>query len=660
MRKIKLLLVICSLFLASSIKSQVLTYKGLYLDSFNTIVGDLIKEDSLLNYLKDSAYNAIICYNISSTISSDQTSLKNKNLASFIKRARTSYGIKYVMASSESYNTHLTLSIPYNRSRLDTNERFTHFYLEFEFWNKNNTASGGYYCTTYLYPKGYTCDTSGAFKYYKKMAISLDSLASTINCKSATYVGSPNAGQSKFIASTFDFILCDNYTSNTANIYFDVKTNFSNFGSTSKTVNIVPIFASYSPGGIFLGDYLKAHSESSIYNSLFFPRYSAETGTWKSKINLMGYQWYRYSGMPHNGNYNCKTPYSLTITSISNNSATISWLSDNTNDYMFKYRAVGDLNWTSISTVNKFYILSGLSSGASYEACVGSICNPPSDLLSTVLRFTTIGCKIPDGFVALSTTNNSFDIKWNRITGSTGYNVQYRTLGESLWKTTSTLTNSCSLTGLLSSMNYEIRIQSICGSILSDYSTICIVKTLNVACQLPTNINAISPTTTSLSFNWVAYSSALSYNFNIRKKGSSSWTVFSTVDVFKNLSSLSTASTYEYQLQSVCADGNSLYSNIASAKTATNTTNCIIPSGIFIDNITSTSADVNFNIVNGSTSYTIQYRKFGNTKWSSLTTYFLKKTISSLSSLTKYEVKVKSNCSGNNGVYSQIYTFTTK
>lgn len=660
MKKLKLLLLICSLFLASSIKSQTLKYKGLYIDSFNTIVGDPLKEDSLLNYLKDSSYNAMICYNISNTISSDQTSLKNKNLASFIKRARISYGIKYVMASSESYNTHLTLSIPYNKARLDTNERFTHFYLEFEFWNRNSTATGGYYCTSYLSPKGYTCDTAGAFKYYKKIATSLDSLSATINCKSATYVGNPNAGQARFIANTFDFILCDNYTSNTANIYFDVKTNFSNFGSTAKVVNIVPIFASYSPGGIFLGDYLKTHSESSVYNSLFLPRYSAETGTWKSKINLMGYQWYRYSGMPHNGNYNCKTPYSLSLTSVSNNSATISWLSDKTNDYMFKYRAVGDLNWISISTVNKFYILSELSPGTNYEACVGSICNPPSTNFSNILRFATAGCQIPDGFVAMNTTNSSFDIKWNSVVGSTGYNIQYRTLGASIWKTTTSLTNSLSLIGLLSSMNYEIRIQSICGTISGDYSTIYIIKTLNIACQLPTNLTAISPTTSSLSFNWVAYSSALSYNFNIRKKGSSSWTVFSTVDVFKKLSSLSTASIYEYRIQSVCVDGSSLYSNISSTTTASNTTNCITPSGIFIDNITSSSADVNFSIVNGSSSYTIQYRKFGNTKWSSLSTYFLKKTIASLSSMTKYEVKVKSNCSGNNGVYSSIYTFTTK
>lgn len=660
MRKLKLLLLICSLFIAGSIKSQTLKYKGIYIDSFNTIVGDIVKEDSLLNYLKDSSYNAIICYNISSTISSDQTSVKNKNLAAFIKRARTSYGIKYVMASSESYNTHLTLSIPYNKARLDTNERFTHFYLEFEFWNKNSTSTGGYYCTSYLSPKGYTCDTSGAFKYYKKMAISLDSLSATINCKSATYVGSPNAGQAKFIANTFDFILCDNYTSNTANIYFDVKTNFSNFGSTIKIVNIVPIFASYSPGGVFLGDYLKTNSESSVYNSLFLPRYSAETGTWKSKINLMGYQWYRYSGMPHDGNYNCKTPYSLSLTSVSNNSARISWISDNTNDYIFKYRAVGDLNWISISTVNKFYILSGLSSGTNYEVCVGSICNPPSTILSDILRFTTTGCQIPDGFVALNTTNSSFDIKWNSVVGSTGYNIQYRTLGETVWKTVSSSTNSLSLKGLLSSMNYEIRIQSICGSISSDYSTIYIVKTLNTVCQLPTNMSVISPTTSSLSFSWVAYSNALSYNFNIRKKGASSWTTFSTVDVFKNLSSLSIASTYEYQIQSVCSDGSSLYSNIASIITASNTTNCLTPSGIYIDNITSSGADVNFSIVNGSSSYTIQYRKFGNTKWSSLSTYFLKKTITSLSSMTKYEVKVKSNCSGNNGVYSPIYTFTTK
>jgi hypothetical protein len=254
--------------------AQTLPYKGIYIDSFDGIVGNAQKEDSLLHYLQDSSFNSIICYSISSCLSTTQSSTKNTNMASFIKRARTQFGIKNVLASSENYDTFKNLISPYNVSRTDSLERFNYYYLEFEFWNVHSTSpvsstNNGYYCTTYLGPKGYSCDTAGAFSYYRKMLTSLDSLAVRNGIRSATYVGKPNQGQAQFISRTVDLLLCDNYTANTAYIYDNTKQRLSWFGSTAKTLRVVPIFASYSPGGSFLGDYLTTapagpHSENSI------------------------------------------------------------------------------------------------------------------------------------------------------------------------------------------------------------------------------------------------------------------------------------------------------------------------------------------------------------------------------------------------------------
>ena len=198
--------------------AQTPAYKGMYVDNFDNIIGNAAEEDSLLHYLKDSSFNAIICYNISSVISSTASNPKNATLASFMKRARTQYGIKNILASSENYDTFLTLVSPYNRSRTDTSERFTYYYLEFEFWNLHkvsprSTTNDGYYCDNYLYPRGYTCDTAGAFRYYRKMLKSVDSLANVDHIKSATYIDAPNIGQCQFIAKTTDFVLCEVYTS---------------------------------------------------------------------------------------------------------------------------------------------------------------------------------------------------------------------------------------------------------------------------------------------------------------------------------------------------------------------------------------------------------------------------------------------------------------
>ena len=121
-------------------QSQSVAYKAIFIDTFDNIVGNTAKEDSLLHYLKDSSYNSIICYQVSSVVSSVINSTKNTNLASFLKRARTQYGIKNVSASSEIYDTFRDLISPYNRSRADSNERFNYYYLEFEFWNVHSTS----------------------------------------------------------------------------------------------------------------------------------------------------------------------------------------------------------------------------------------------------------------------------------------------------------------------------------------------------------------------------------------------------------------------------------------------------------------------------------------------------------------------------------------
>jgi len=752
-----------------STQSQTIAYKGIYIDTFDGIVGNTIKEDSLLHYLKDSSFNSIICYRMSNVVSSTVTSTKNSNLASFLKKARTQYGIKNVLASSESYSTFNTLIAPYNRSRNDSNERFNYFYLEFEFWNVHSTspvssANNGYYCSTYLSPKGYSCDTAGAFKYYKKMLKSLDSLANKDGIRSATYVGNPNMGQCKFIANTVDLLFCDNYTSSINNIYSDVKLLFSYFGSTAKTLQIVPIFASYSPGGNFLGDWLTKtptgpHSEKGVYTNYFLPRYTAETAAWKAKLNLIGYQWYRYSGMPHNGNFSsgnfCTSPTNLIAANVTSTSATLSWLSNSSSlaytvqyrivgstswlgpigstaknitlsnlragsnyefqvssscissssaysassqfstsniaacgipigltanaitantatlswmptsgasSYKVQYRKVGSSSWTSNSSSTTSIALQSLSASSIYEIQVRSNCASGSSAYSASYLFSTPApvCSIPTTLTTSSLTSNSVTLKWAAISGVSGYTLQYRLIGTTTWATTTSTTNSKSILALTANSNYEFQVQTKCSSTnASNYSTTANFTTLPSGCGTPLLVQATAATTNSFTISWQASAMANSYKIQYKKVSASTWITTSTTNTLKNISSLSAATTYEFQVAAVCAAGTSTYSPISSITTLSNALVCETPTGLFASNNNLSSVTLNWLTVNGANSYKVQYRKSGSSSWNNKTTSFTNKNITGLIAHTTYEYQVQTICSSGQSAFSISGYFVT-
>ena len=123
-------------------------FRGIYIDSFDNILGNTVKEDSLLQYAADSSYNYLALYDLQTINFSNSTQVNT--LASFIRKAKETYGIASIGAVGENYNTFLNKIAPYNANRTNVNEKFDVFNLEFEFWTTASVNPGGYYCTQYL------------------------------------------------------------------------------------------------------------------------------------------------------------------------------------------------------------------------------------------------------------------------------------------------------------------------------------------------------------------------------------------------------------------------------------------------------------------------------------------------------------------------------
>lgn len=90
-----------------------------------------------------------------------------------------------------------------------------------------------------------------------------------------------------------------------------------------------------------------------------------------------------------------------------------------------------------------------------------------------------------------------------------------------------------------------------------------------------------------------------------------------------------------------------------------NTPTCTQPTGLFTQEITSTSAKMKWSQVIGAGSYNVRYRQTGTTTWSTNITYFNELVESSLSPFTTYEFQVQTNCGSYNSAYSSVNTFTT-
>ena len=293
-KKYTLLLLIILPFI--SLRSQ--TIKGLYVDVFSTIIGNTTKEDSLLNYSQFNGFNYLALYDLWPVhVTYDLTNSSTCTvLANFIQKAKQNFGVLQVGAVGENFFFFNNVIKIYNQQHTNPLQKFDVYNVEFEFWNTTSVSAGNYYCTTYLQPSGYSCDTAGAFSYYKKLIHQVDSLATAGGVISETYVGWFNQGQAVTIANTVDRILLHDYISNYSSLYSYIKQRLQYIAARNIITDVIPIFSA-EPS--FMGPWLSTHNVSTPYNDLQ-TSLTNETGTWKQYINLKGYQWFAYSFMPYN------------------------------------------------------------------------------------------------------------------------------------------------------------------------------------------------------------------------------------------------------------------------------------------------------------------------------------------------------------------------
>ena len=294
--------------LASQVRSQSPAFRGIYLDKFSTILGNTVKEDSVLQYAADSSFNYIALYDLQSINFSNSTSV-NK-LANFIRKAHQVYGIASIGAVGESYSTFQSKIGPYNSSRTNVDEKFNVFNLEFEFWTTSSVSPGGNYCVQYLQPNGCSCDSSGGFKFFITNMHLIDSLATVQGATSETYLGWFNQGQGSQIQRNVKRILLHAYRVDPSSVYGYSKSRLQYLASNNSVVNVAPIFSSEP---IFMGPWLNSHQQNEAYTK-YKTDFQSDVSSFVPYINMLGYQWFDFGYMPKPVPGAITTPFTPTIT----------------------------------------------------------------------------------------------------------------------------------------------------------------------------------------------------------------------------------------------------------------------------------------------------------------------------------------------------------
>lgn len=289
--------------------------------------------------------------------------------------------------------------------------------------------------------------------------------------------------------------------------------------------------------------------------------------------------------------------------------------------------------------------------------------------LMMALATRSVACDTVMNVVVNNVTNSGAMVSWDDATGSTYYEVWYRTVPSGTWTIGTSATNSKIIVGLQALTNYEVAIKTYCNNVPSLATTPVGFTTLNngggsnPVCDSINNLTISNITATGAMLNWTGVSGAAWYNIYRRQLPSGNWIHSTSTLPTKLVTGLIPNTPYEIIVRSACSGDTSL--NTVATPFTTDTlsgtvsTACDSVSNLTISNITTTSAKLTWNAVAGGTWYNIYRRTLPGGSWVLATSSDTTKTIIGLTPGTSYAVKVVTACNNLSSANVNETPFTT-
>ncbi len=168
----------------------------------------------------------------------------------------------------------------------------------------------------------------------------------------------------------------------------------------------------------------------------------------------------------------CPRPYAVEISEIIDTTAVVSWVSpDSTIFNNIRYRVLGDTNWVLIDSVASPFSLNGLSACTEYEIQLQAICaSDTSGFDNVYFAFETDGCCVaPENLAVSQVGTESAYVSWEQVYAANSYNLLLTSsLGGSVALVSTE--NSMELNDLVACAEYQIQVQTVCDTGVTDFT----------------------------------------------------------------------------------------------------------------------------------------------------------------------------------------------
>jgi hypothetical protein len=354
----------------------------------------------------------------------------------------------------------------------------------------------------------------------------------------------------------------------------------------------------------------------------------------------------------------CMPPSLLEAYTITTTSMKVRWLGPvNAVGYKIEYKKVSEpefVNPPIVIAVNE-YNLTQLTSGTEYDICVTTICDDGKTSTRTCIVAKTLDCAPPTNFRVRtgSLTKTSVVLEWDFVPGATNYTVTYYALNQEERVITGITGNSISISNppLNENTRYFATVKVDCGEGNSATSTL-IEFTTSQTCVAPTNLDSKEDniTATQIPITWDKSSTATGYLVTWKKNNSVDPETSIDLPASSNayvLNALSPNTEYSICIRARCGNEIAEPPLCIVRKTKDSSLGCFTPSIILPITVFRNSATIRWSFVPSASSYTISWRRFGNSQWTSTTISDPNQTtfsILNLLSCTTYIVRVRARC----------------
>jgi hypothetical protein len=300
-------------------------------------------------------------------------------------------------------------------------------------------------------------------------------------------------------------------------------------------------------------------------------------------------------------------------------------------------------------------------------------------------------CNVPTNLSSGNITQTTASLNWSAVNSAISYNIQYKLASANTWTTVASVTASNALGGLVPNSSYQFKVQTVCSSGNSGYSSESTFQTLAETGSCIANLYEPNNTMTQLApisvgaeikamietgadIDWFSF-----YNTSSQPNIQLSLTNLPkdyTLQLFKSGVQLAisaktgtadesitypTSTVGKYWIR-VSGNGSNYSKTLCYTLMATTygaQLACGVPSNLSASNITQTGATLNWGTVANTLTYNIQYRVTGTANWSAATSAATSKPLTGLAAGTKYEFQVQAVCSNGSSAYSATGSFST-